>query len=270
MKKPLTIIITVSVFILVLCGIIITLILTLIPASKPIEGETKFIAHRGLSSIYFENSNKAFVEAGKSRFFYGIETDIWRTLDGKYICAHNNNPFKDTDIFISKYTYKTLANLPLKTQNSTAKELDKNEKITVTTFEEYLSICKYYGKVPIIEVKAALENSYIIEIIDIIEQYFDIKDVYIISFIKDNLDGFYAIKNDLPMMFLTDNSSGKKIILLESYDFAPYMKLMNKFSVSKLHKEGKKINIWTINNSKTVSQFKNMGVDFITTDYDFS
>ena len=46
------------------------------------------IAHRGLSGIEKENTNSAFVAAG-NRSYYGIETDIRRTLDGRFVAFHD-------------------------------------------------------------------------------------------------------------------------------------------------------------------------------------
>ena len=55
---------------------------------KPIvvtdKKDTKFIAHRGLSSIWRENSLSAFKAAGKEEY-WGIETDVHPTSDGKYV-----------------------------------------------------------------------------------------------------------------------------------------------------------------------------------------
>ena len=48
------------------------------------------IAHRGASSIERENSNPAFVVAG-AKSYYGIETDIHLTKDGKFIVCHDDN-----------------------------------------------------------------------------------------------------------------------------------------------------------------------------------
>ena len=47
------------------------------------------IAHRGLSGIEKENTNSAFVAAG-NRSYFGIETDIHVTLDGKFVVFHDD------------------------------------------------------------------------------------------------------------------------------------------------------------------------------------
>ena len=44
-------------------------------------GACKMVAHRGVSGLEKENTMAAFVAAG-NRSYYGIATDIHRTLDG--------------------------------------------------------------------------------------------------------------------------------------------------------------------------------------------
>ena len=70
---------------------------------------TKMIAHRGLSGIERENTNPAFIAAG-NRSYYGIETDVHVTADGKFIICHDNDLKRIANIdgkniyaFISSY-----------------------------------------------------------------------------------------------------------------------------------------------------------------------
>ena len=51
---------------------------------------TRLIAHRGVSGIERENTAAAFVAAG-NRGYYGIETDVHVTKDGKYIIIHDDD-----------------------------------------------------------------------------------------------------------------------------------------------------------------------------------
>ena len=48
----------------------------------------KMVAHRGMSGLERENTNVAFVAAG-NRSYFGIETDIHRTADGKFVVIHD-------------------------------------------------------------------------------------------------------------------------------------------------------------------------------------
>ena len=50
------------------------------------KGSALIVAHRGLSGLERENTASAFVAAG-NRSYYGIETDIWRTSDGHFLCC---------------------------------------------------------------------------------------------------------------------------------------------------------------------------------------
>ena len=48
----------------------------------------RVIAHRGLSGLETENTNAAFVAAA-NRSYYGIETDIHKTADGRFVVIHD-------------------------------------------------------------------------------------------------------------------------------------------------------------------------------------
>ena len=54
------------------------------------KDSTRLVAHRGLSGIEAENTNAAFVAAG-NRSYYGIETDIHRTSDGRFVVCHDGD-----------------------------------------------------------------------------------------------------------------------------------------------------------------------------------
>ena len=54
------------------------------------KGNVKMVAHRGVSGLERENTCPAFVAAGV-KTYYGIETDVHVTLDGKYIIVHDDD-----------------------------------------------------------------------------------------------------------------------------------------------------------------------------------
>ena len=67
------------------------------------------IAHRGLSGLETENTECAFVAAG-NRSYYGIETDVHFTKDGKYVISHDGNLSRvfGKNIEIKDYLYEDL------------------------------------------------------------------------------------------------------------------------------------------------------------------
>ena len=74
----------------------------------------KIIAHRGLSGLECENTNAAFVAAG-NRSYFGIETDVHVTKDGKYIIIHDNSTKRvsDKEFDVEKSRYKKLKKVRL-------------------------------------------------------------------------------------------------------------------------------------------------------------
>ena len=100
------------------------------------------IAHRGLSGLERENTNAAFVAAGQ-RGYYGIETDVHITADGKFIIIH------DDDL-------KRIAKMNRRVEDMTFDELravrltdlDGVERgdLCLPSLDEYLRICKKYDK----------------------------------------------------------------------------------------------------------------------------
>ncbi len=53
------------------------------------QTKTKMIAHRGVSGLECENTCAAFVAAG-NRSYWGIETDVHVTADGKFAIIHDD------------------------------------------------------------------------------------------------------------------------------------------------------------------------------------
>ena len=64
---------------------------------KIIKKDVKMIAHRGVSGLEKENTAAAFVAAG-NRSYFGIETDIHCTADGKFIIIHDDTTTRVTGI----------------------------------------------------------------------------------------------------------------------------------------------------------------------------
>ena len=59
--------------------------------------QPEMIAHRGLSGLERENTCAAFIAAG-NRSYYGIETDIHITRDGRFIVYHDDNTLRLTGV----------------------------------------------------------------------------------------------------------------------------------------------------------------------------
>ena len=127
---------------------------------------TLVIAHRGLSGIEKENTNAAFVAAG-NRSYYGIETDVHITLDGKYVVFHDDTTGRVAvdNMEVEKTTFDCLRSLLLTDIDGVKGRSD----IRIPTLQEYISICKKYEKIAVLELKNAFTEEQIYEIVDIIK-----------------------------------------------------------------------------------------------------
>ncbi len=113
---------------------------------------TKYIAHRGYSGAYYDNTEESILGASENTFFDGIETDIRLTKDKVWVCVHDDNPFVDKNILVSQSNYEDIKGLPLDTSNAHEKA-DKTKTYTLCTYERYLEILKSCNKIALIEVK---------------------------------------------------------------------------------------------------------------------
>ena len=113
------------------------------------SSNTKIIAHRGLSGIERENTLAAFIAAG-NRSYFGVETDIHRTADGKYAVIHDDDTRRVAGDYL-RVEYSSLTCL----RALTLADMDgrKRPDLIIPTLEEYVSVCKKYGKTCVLELK---------------------------------------------------------------------------------------------------------------------
>ncbi|MBR7100665.1 MAG: hypothetical protein IKC74_00090 [Clostridia bacterium] len=225
---------------------------------------TLVIAHRGLSGIEKENTCSAFVAAG-NRSYYGIETDIHRTRDGHFVINHDGD-FKRVageDIVIEDSTLEEIQNVILFDTDGTKGRAD----LRPTILENYLSICKKYGKHSVLELKSKFTDDEIVKIIDIIKSYDYLENVTFISFEYENL---LKVRRVLPnqscqYLFwkLTDEEIDK--LAKAKIDADVWCIELTEEQIKKAHSRGLKVNCWTVNEIENGEKFANWGIDFITT-----
>ena len=225
---------------------------------------TLVIAHRGLSGIEKENTCSAFVAAG-NRSYYGIETDIHRTRDGHFVINHDGD-FKRVageEIVIEDSTLEEIQNVILFDTDGTKGRAD----LRPTILENYLSICKKYGKHSVLELKSKFTDDEIVKIIDIIKSYDYLENVTFISFEYENL---LKVRRVLPnqscqYLFwkLTDEEIDK--LAKAKIDADVWCIELTEEQIKKAHSRGLKVNCWTVNEIENGEKFANWGIDFITT-----
>lgn len=224
--------------------------------------KTQTIAHRGLSGIECENTCAAFTAAG-NRSYFGIETDVHITADGKFAVIHDDDTTRvsATNLEVEKNTLAALRKIILKRKDG----YQRGDYI-IPTLEEYIGICKRYEKTAVLELKNHYEECDIRKIVDIIrtEKYLD--NVIFISFDLENLKTLRKILPAQKLQYLVEKFNDYVLQNLKKYklDIDIWYKELNENTVKILKSNNIKINCWTCDVKDDAEKLAKMGVDFIT------
>ena len=218
-------------------------------------GNTKIIAHRGLSGLHVENTVSAFKAAGKASYF-GIETDVHVTLDGKFIVFHDDTTkrLSPINVNVEKTNYAVLRMIPVRLHR-------------MPNLKEYIECCKEYGKVAVLELKNPMKKEHLANIIREIESAGYLDRTVFISFSAQNLIFIREIKPDQNVQFLTDqfNSNVLQLLLENRFDLDINYTSLSSEIIGKCHDNGIKVNCWTVNEPADAERLIDYGVDYITT-----
>lgn len=225
---------------------------------------TLVIAHRGLSGIEKENTCSAFVAAG-NRSYYGIETDIHRTADGHFVINHDGD-FKRVageDVVIEESTLEEIQNIVLLDTDGSKSRNDLRPAV----LQDYLAICKKYGKHSVIELKSSFTHEEIVRIIEIIKSYDYLESVTFISFEYDNLVKVRKVLPTQSCQYLFWKLTDEEIERLakDKIDADVWCVELTEEQIKTAHSRGLKVNCWTVNEKENGEKFASWGIDYITT-----
>ena len=224
---------------------------------------TLMVAHRGLSGLEKENTCAAFVAAG-NRSHFGIETDIHPTIDGRFVCIHDNNTRRVgiDNLEVETSTFDTVRSVVLTDTDGAKGRVD----LRIPTLEEYIRICKKYGKVSVLEIKGVFTRENLEKVIDIIKAEDYLPSVVFIAFNIENLIILRELLPDQPLQYLISEFPDDLIDTLLKYrlDLDIYYPALTEERVRALHERGIKVNCWTVNQPETAYELISWGVDFIT------
>ena len=220
------------------------------------------IAHRGVSGLEIENTCPAFIAAAV-KSYYGIETDVHVTLDGKFIICHDDNIKRVTgiDMVIEENNYDNLKKISIREKdNSTRSDL------VFPDLEDYLRICKKYNKVSILELKNTMTQNHIARLVETVKNLDWFFKTTFISFSKENVITLKQSYPDADVLFLTDQATEETLEFLLKYRIGLdiYYKSLSKEYVDLLHSKEIKVYCWTVDEPKDAYALIDMGVDAIT------
>ena len=225
---------------------------------------THVIAHRGLSGIEKENTASAFVAAG-NRSYYGVETDIHRTKDGHFVINHDGdfNRVAGVDVKIEDSTLEEIQNIVLLDTDGSKGRNDLRPAV----LQDYLAICKKYGKHSVLELKSSFTDDEIVRIIEIIKSYDYLENVTFISFEYENLLKVRKVLPEHSCQYLFWKLSDEEIerLVKDKIDADVWCVELTEEQIKKAHERGLKVNCWTVNEKENGEKFANWGIDYITT-----
>ena len=227
------------------------------------SGKTLMVAHRGVSGLEMENTHAAFVAAG-NRTYFGIETDVHRTLDGHFVCIHDDTTGRVAidNLKIEESTFDTLRALLLCDKDGAKGRTD----LRIPTLAEYVRICKKYGKVGVLELKNRFDPGDIEKIIAIINEEDYLDGIIFISFSLQNLINLRKQLPDQPAQWLTGDwkEEYKSYLVDNNLDLDIWYGSLTEETYAWLRSLGKKVNVWTCDDPAAAAKYVEMGVDYIT------
>lgn len=229
------------------------------------HGAVKMVAHRGVSGLEKENSNAAFIAAG-NRSYVGIETDVHVTADGKFVIIHDEETKRvageATNVNVEKCNFADLKEIRLIDSALQAPRSD----LTLPSLKEYVSICKAYGKIAVLELKNKMVPEALAGIVAEIEEMEYLDGTIFISFSWDNLVEIKKMKPQQKVQFLTGQCDDELIdrMAANGFDLDIYYPSVTAELVEKLHQRGLEINCWTCDSIEDGEKLVSYGVDYIS------
>lgn len=220
-----------------------------------------YIAHRGYSGKYLENTEEAFckaVEHGSG----GIETDVRVTSDGVLVVCHNETAvFEDgSELEIASHTYGELTAKPLKNSFT-------DTKLYLCTFRRYLEICRDGNMVCFIEFKGEFSDVLINQAFYMAREVYDLTMCELQSFCFENLIRAHQAFPELKIMLTcgTHDENVDKCLEL-GFDIDMDLHGIEESTVKQFHERGLKVALWTANTLEALAFCRSLGVDFIESD----
>ena len=224
--------------------------------------DTKMIAHRGLSGLEIENTAEAFEAAGK-RSYYGIEADVRRTADGKFVICHDDNlkRLAGVDISVEEATLEELQRIPLKGGR------DKGSESHLADLATYIRICKQYDKAAFLEMKTSFTEEEIERMVALIRDLEYLDRVTFMSISYGNLEKIRALLPDQPAMYVFSKREPEMIDILvrDRMDVAISYYTLTRKALAEYREAGLTVNCWTVNSRVIAGVLADRGVDYITT-----
>lgn len=227
----------------------------------------QMVGHAGLASREMQNTIEAFEYAAR-RSYFGIETDIRKTLDGHFVCFH------DADLIVAAGIESSVEKMTLEEiRNVTLFDVrggeTKERGYKIPTLEEYIEICKKYSKECFVELKVVYPKEDIAAIIEVIDSLGYLDRCTFISFYYSDLTFVKEIIPDARVGFTYTANTGEQYferIVSDRFDVNISVTIITEELIKRFHDSGLKVTCYTVNDPARAEELAQLGVDFIMTD----
>lgn len=223
----------------------------------------KIIGHRGSSKRAPENTISSILYAAEDKADYA-ELDVQETKDGVVVLMHDKDLKRVAKVEknTSEILYNDVKKIDL---GSIYSKKFKGERIP--TLDEVMKASK--GKIKLdIEIKNYQDDTELVKkVVQIIKENNSEDECLVCSFDYLALVKVKKLGPKIRTGYIT-NLSKKDNLNLQYADYYSicYPKVDKKL-VEKLHRNNKKVHVWTVNNVEDAKRLIQMGVDDIITDY---
>lgn len=225
----------------------------------------KLIAHRGLSSLYPENTIPAF-EGAAEYGFDGFEFDLHTTKDGKWIVIHDDvvDHMTDGTGDVESFTLEEIRQFKI----DSGSYIENYDELIIPTLEETFDWCQGKDIVPVIEIKKC-DVQYLPSLKEILDEYDMTDKAVIISFEKEYMEEYRKLDSEIEMLYLSKAPTKEEIDWCAEHNFGINFNqwLLFKSFGAIMYAKGKDMTIaaWTVNNTIFADVMVLVGAEYITT-----
>jgi glycerophosphoryl diester phosphodiesterase len=226
------------------------------------------IAHRGDKAYAPENTISAFKQAAE-KGARAIEFDTQLTADGQIVILHDQTVNRTTDGTgnVAKLSLSAIRDL---NAGVNLPGQFKNEKIPTLSevFEEVGNLL--YMNIELKNYSTPFDGL-VDKVVDLVRKYGMQDRVLFSSFLSCNLRKASSLIPETPRGLLTMRGKkglwGRKIGWRGNYlALHPYFTDVDSLMIKRVHKYGKRVNVWTVNSEEDIKRMILLGADGIITD----
>lgn len=170
--------------------------------SRFFSSENKLIAHRGLSSLYPENTQIAFENAAVSGFKY-VECDVFLTKDNEWVLIHDDRIDRTSNGngLVKDFSYEDLKQFNFGYPDKFNNSFNQN----ILGLKEFCELCELKELKPVIEIKCGATIRRLIDLVGIVTSFLSDDEFVIASLDLGILEKCRKISPNITLCYNTFN-----------------------------------------------------------------